>query len=81
MAVVGALWLLPTAAAFGAGELAGRLAKLTRSQRRRWRWAYGALLLAVWSVAVVAFATDPMTAIRWASLGHPAQVNLPTGSG
>lgn len=63
--VVAGLWLFVTGVAVGVGELAGNLARLRGPLRRRWRWIYLGAVLAIWTVMIILYVADPMTALRW----------------
>lgn len=66
VAVVTGWWLtvaaLPAAFYWIGADLVGLTGKL----RRRWRLFTLGLVLAIWTVIVVLYATDPWTAGRWA---------------
>ncbi len=64
--VVALVWAAVTAAAWGLSGIGSRAAGLTGAVRRRWRLLGVGLVVATWIVVVLLYATDPLTARRWA---------------
>lgn len=64
--VVALVWAAVNAAAWGIGGVGSRVAGFAGAVRRRWRLLGVGLVVATWIVVVLLYATDPLTARRWA---------------
>jgi hypothetical protein len=60
-----ALWLGCTGVAVGVAVVASHSAGIRGQARRLWCWFVLVVIVAVWIVELVGYASDPMTAIRW----------------
>lgn len=63
--VVIALWLGCIGVALGVAVMASHLAGLRGAARQQWSWLVAVVIVSVWIVVLVRYASDPMTAIRW----------------